>query len=332
LQGCCAPGEQLALENTFHPLDNNQRVLMLRYRLQANETATLLTPTFIPPEAIEMPGYTLLASPTLYPGQTVRAVVVSNLTNQKSMKVRFQIESYGEADQLIATHGPTIELAAGETNQLVWQIPNLGGAPIVQVGIAISSDEPAEGLLHLDYLTWDGSPRVSFCRPNTKGRMWKRQWVNAADHFEDKSEDPSGELFRIIQNRGRGLVITGTREWTDYNVQATLTPHLARAFGLAVRVQGLERYYALLFCDQQTIKLIKHLDGEVVLAEQALAWEFGQPHKVQITVQDNHILAFVDGTLLFNVQDSERPLSGGGVALVCEAGRVGTGEVLVGPP
>ena len=33
----------------------------------------LTTPTFTPPEAIAMPGYTLLASPTLYPGQEVRA-------------------------------------------------------------------------------------------------------------------------------------------------------------------------------------------------------------------------------------------------------------------
>ena len=31
-----------------------------------------MTPTFIPEEALAMPGYQLFASPTLYPGQTLR--------------------------------------------------------------------------------------------------------------------------------------------------------------------------------------------------------------------------------------------------------------------
>lgn len=327
VQGFRVQGEHLVLENTAHPMDSSERVLTLRYRLQGNEPAALLTPTFIPPEAIDMPGYGLLASPTLYPGQTVRAAVFSNGTNKKSIKVGLLIRSYGEADQLVSAPGPFIELPAGGAANLVWQTPDLGGAPIAQVGIAISSDEPSDGILHLDHLTWDGSPHVSFCRPHAKARTWKRQWVNAADHFEDGS----GEVFRVIQNRGRGLVITGTREWRDYSLQATITPHLVGAFGLAVRVQGLERYYALLLCNQDAIKLIKCLDGEVVLAEEPLAWEFGQPYRLQITVQGSQILAFVNGTLMFQAEDLERPLSGGGIALVCEEGRVGTEDVFVMP-
>ena len=157
--------------------------------------------------------------------------------------------------------------------------------------------------------------------------MWKRQWVNAADFFEDGP----GEAFRVIQNRGRGLVITGTREWTDYSVQASLTPHLAKAFGLAVRVQGLERYYALLLSNQNIARLIKRRDGETVLAEQTFAWEFGQPYDLQITVKRNQILASVDGVMLFNVEDPERSLSGGSIALVCEEGHIGADEVSVLP-
>ncbi len=155
--------------------------------------------------------------------------------------------------------------------------------------------------------------------------MWKRQWVNAADFFEDEF----GETFRVIQNRGRGLVITGTREWTDYSVQASITPHMAKAFGLAARVQGLERYYALLLSDQNRIKLIKRLDGEILLAEQAFAWEFGDSYHIQITVKGHQILGSVDGTLLFNIEDLHRPLVGGGIALVCEEGRIGTEEVSI---
>jgi len=35
--------------------------------------------------------------------------------------------------------------------------------------------------------------------------------------------------------------------------------------------------------------------------------------------------------LSFKVEDLDRPLSGGGIALVCEEGRIGTDEVSVEP-
>jgi hypothetical protein len=75
--------------------------------------------------------------------------------------------------------------------------------------------------------------------------------------------------------------------------------------------------------------LVKRLDGEAVLAEQAFAWEFGQPYHLQITVQGNQVLGGVDGALLFRIEDLDRPLSGGGIALVCEEGRMGTDKVSV---
>jgi len=316
------PHGNLILENIAHPKDNT-RVLGVHFQLTRGENATAMTPTFIPPEAIDMPGYELLASPTLYPGQTVCAAFSADKSNAKTVKVGILLQSYAENDGLEATFGPSLNLAPGEAAQLKWQVPDMGGTPVAQIGISISSDELTEGTIYMDHLTWDGSPKVSFYRPTEPGTMWKRQWVNAADGFEDRFD----EAFRIIQNRGRGLVITGTREWTDYCVQATITPHLAKAFGLAARVQGLERYCALLLSDRDTIKLVKRLDGETVLAEQKFAWEFGQPYDLQITVQGNQIRAWVNDAVLFSIEDSDIPLSEGGIALICEEGRIGTNEV-----
>ena len=325
VQGCRSQDTRLELENTLHPTRTDQRVLSIRYRFISKGTSALLTPTFIPPEAMGMPGYSLLASPTLYPGQTVRANVIASSSNNKPVMVGLLIQSYGEADNPVTIQGPILALQPGTSTVLEWQIPGLNGAPIAQVGISVSSDGADEGLIHLDRLTWASTPTVTFRRPEARGRMWKRQWVNAADFFENEF----GEAFRVIQNRGRGLVITGTREWSDYTVQTSITPHLAKHFGLAVRVQGLERYYALLLCDQNSIKLTKRLDGEVILAEQAFIWKFGQPYHIQVTVQGSQISARINGNLVFKVDDPERPLSGGGIALVCGEGRVGTDDVSV---
>lgn len=318
--------ENLKVENTIHPTGIDRRVLTLRYHIESNMTAAASTPTFIPTEAIEMLWYSLCASPTLYPGQTVHAALFADERNAKAVGVGIQLRSYGDQDKLVTIQGPRQILLPGKTIQLEWQVPDLNGAPIVEVGVFLSSDEPSEGAVHLDYLSWDGSPVVTFRRPMESGRMWKRQWVNAADFFEDEF----GEAFRVIQNRGRGLVITGTREWTDYSVQAHITPHLVKAFGLAIHVQGLERYYGLLLSNQNTIQLIKRLDGERVLAEKAFNWKFGQPYDLRIATKGSQIIVIVDGKM-FKVEDSNRPLLNGGIALICEEGRISTQEVLVGP-
>ena len=327
MQGFRSQDDCLKLENTPHPSDPGQRVLTTRYRFNSNEMSALTTPTFIPPEAINMPGYGLLASPTIYPGQTLRASVLANSSNTKPIKVGLILQSYGEADDLVSTHGDLAELMPGETANLELLIPELGGAPIAQVGIALSSDEPTEGIIHLDRLSWNGTPNVTFHRPEAAGRMWKRQWVNAADYFEDEF----GEAFRVIQNRGRGIVITGTREWTDYSVQTAITPHLVRSFGLAARVQGQERYYALLLTDQNTVRLVKRLDGESILAERSQPWELGKTYDLKLTVRGMQVQAWLNGTLLFSVEDTSRPLMDGGIALVCEEGRIGTDRVTIHP-
>jgi hypothetical protein len=148
--------------------------------------------------------------------------------------------------------------------------------------------------------------------------------VDRFDHFWP-------EPYRIIQNEGTGLLIQGTRDWTDYRASATITPHMAAAAGIAVRVQGLRRYYALLLCDDGTARLVKALDGETTLAQQPFAWELGRPYALGIQVEGNRIQASIDGRLVFDAVDDQRPLGGGGVALVCAEGRLATDAVEVRP-
>lgn len=319
------PQGTLNLENSLHP-KGNTRVLGMEYRLNPGESATALTPTFIPPDAIEMPGYDLLASPTVYPGQTIRAGLLADVQNLRPVKAGILLQSYGASNKLNTTYGPIIQLSPGDATELEWQIPELGGQPIAKIGVLIQSSKASEGVVYMDYLTWQGVPQVKFYQPAESGRMWKRQWVDAVDGFDDEF----GEAFRVIQNRGRGLAITGTREWTDYAVQATLTPHLVKSFGLAARVQGLERYYALMLSERNTLKLIKCLDGERVLAEIEMKWGFGQSYDFRLVVNGSEIRAWVDGGFVFSVDDPDLSLRGGGIALVCEEGRVGTDAVTVG--
>lgn len=157
--------------------------------------------------------------------------------------------------------------------------------------------------------------------------MWRRAWVDALDHFDAGWP----EAFRLVQDHGRGMLIQGTREWTDYEVSATLTPHLARSFGLAVRVQGLRRYYALVVGSDQKISLVKLCAEEEMLAEAACPLEFGTAYELSLRVSGARLQAGLNGCWLFDVTDADGPLLNGGIALLCEEGRVATEAVTVRP-
>jgi hypothetical protein len=157
--------------------------------------------------------------------------------------------------------------------------------------------------------------------------MWRRAWVDGVDQAERWYPEP----YRLMQNRGTGLLIQGTREWTDYQVSATIAPHMVKAAGLGARVQGMRRYYALLLCNDGTARLVKALDGETVLAETSFSWTFGGTYELSVQVMGTHLRAAIDGTVLFDVEDADRSLTGGGVALICEEGRMSTDAVTVRP-
>jgi hypothetical protein len=158
--------------------------------------------------------------------------------------------------------------------------------------------------------------------------LWRRAWVNGMDQWEPTWHEP----YRLVQNNGRGMIIQGTREWTDYQVSAKVTPALAVACGLGARVQGLRRYYALLLCAGGLARLVKVLHNETVLAEAPFAWEAEQACELRIQVEGARLRAWINERLMFDVQDEDRPLAGGGVALICEEGHLAAEAVSVSPP
>ena len=157
--------------------------------------------------------------------------------------------------------------------------------------------------------------------------MWRRAWVDGVDQYEARW----WEAYRLVQNSGRGLLIQGSGDWTDYTVSSTITLHMAEAAGLAARVGGMRRYYALLLRRDGKAQLVKALDGDKILAETDFAWEFGETHDFALTVKGTQIAASLDGKTLFTVDDTDRPLAGGGIALVVEEGRIMSDAVAIAP-
>ncbi len=306
----------------------SRRVAINFHGVATGRTARVATATFASPDNLKMAGYGLVASPTLYSGQKIHGLVTADGSNPRPVLYRVYLRVYTADDTLALLYGPSGLLSPGEQFPIKWTVPDTSGFPIAEIGMEVSSDARADGTLFLDYLTWDGVPTLTFDRTDG-GSVWRRAWVNGVDHFEGGSV---AEPYRLIQDEGTGLLIQGTRVWTEYRLSAPVTPHLAAAAGIAARVQGMRRYYALLLVRGDRVRLVKSLDGEHTLAEADYPWEFGSRYDMALTVRGNRIEAEIDGRALFEVSDDHLPLTEGAVALVVTEGRIGVGGVRVGPP
>ena len=328
VQGFRPEHDSLQVANVPGRSRKGKRSLAVLYPpLAPGQSGRIFTPAFIPPEAITNSGYELAASPTLYPGQTLQAGISAGESNPHGIRCSLYISVYGAGDSLVKIRGPQVELGPGDYREVEWKLEDTAGAPIAEIGLELSGPSPAQGSVYLDYLSWKGSPDTAFRQPAEAGTLWRWAWVNAVDRFVEQNGVP----YWLVQNRSRGLIIQGTREWVDYGATATITPHMARQFGIAVRVQGLQRYYALLLSSDLKIRLVKVLDGERVLSEAGFNWQEENPYRLSLQAHGRRLEAWIEGQRIFEVEDGGDILSGGGVGLVCEEGCISTDAVMVSP-
>jgi ADP-ribosylglycohydrolase len=305
--------------------------LALRFKgLARGRSAAALTPTFSPPNVADMRTYDLQASPRVYPGQTVEAGLIADGVNTSAVRAALRIKVYGVNDRLFDMDGPPLVLAPGAKGVLSWTLPDLDGQPVQRIGVALtSSNGRADGIVWLDFLRWDGEPNLILRRPKEPSEFWRKSWVNNVSLFSKNF--PSA--FRISQDRGRGAIVHGARDWTDYRVSSEITVHLGLSAGLAARVQGLRRYYALELKAGGTAQLIKVRDDDcTVLAEAPCRWSLEKPVTLALEVRGQAITGVVNGALALRAQDnSGAPFENGGIGLVIVEGALSTDQVRVQP-
>ncbi|HTP57371.1 MAG TPA: ADP-ribosylglycohydrolase family protein, partial [Spirochaetia bacterium] len=210
---------------------------------------------------------------------------------------------------------------------MTWTVPDTSGGPIFQVGLELGASSGAELTAFLDSVGWTGQPRTVLRRPAGKGSLWRKAWVNAFDHeglFWPES-------FRLSQDRGTGLLITGCREWTDYRVSCDISSDMAAEYGIALRVQGLRRMYSLVVKDNRAVELRKELRGRTVLARARISLQEAAACNLVLEARGSRLTGYANGKRLFDVTDRRDPLEGGGLALLCTQGTMATNEVRVEP-
>jgi hypothetical protein len=272
-----------------------------------------------------MASYPLDASPTLYSGQTVHFTYQNtSRSTADDITITPVLRYYDSDDETITLLGEP-QVAPSGTGRLAWGVPPMNGQPILEIGLVV---EKSYGNFFLTSVDWTDTPTAELVRPAGNGVMWRRSWVSETDFVHP---DLDGGI-RLISNGGRRLAMTGTADWVDYSIEATLTPHAAAAVGLAVRVQGRRRYYLLRLTQHGEAQLIRRNGADdSVIARIPVTWRPGEDLRLRVDAHGSAITAYIGDHPFAWLTDPVHELSHGGVALMCEAGRVDCASVRITP-
>jgi len=302
----------------------------------------ILADTFTPPEIESMKFYDLMATPLISPGQTVNAVLYADSANNEPISISLRLKHYNAGDSLSTLDGPSVKVLPGQDQVLTWTIPDvLDSQPIQKVGIAVSCQGGcAMGQVWLDSLSYAGTPCVTLKRPTTAQShpfgpvvpgqpctFWRRAWIHNLSTFATVLP---GMSFCLAQDQGEALCVTGTREWFNYKVTVPKFRIDLGSGGLAVRVQGLNRYYALVWNkDRKSVALIKARDEErKELAIVGLEWNLDQSHNVTLCAEGDQITAYIASEKVAEVKDGE--YASGGIGVVVLDGSVAIDKFEIG--
>jgi ADP-ribosylglycohydrolase len=289
--------------------------------------------TFVDPEPKGRKGtsyFEVIASPTLYPTQTIRATVKAY--EDTNPDLRFFIDYYDENDEIATLAGPTFSLARGE-NPLTWQVPDTGGHPVYRLGIELSAQKRLDGEITLVNMDWRGAPD-SFVMgksmalspsltPWTTSTSWMNIFVSSAQNL---APDYTTTLS-LSHPTVNGVITTGTRDWQNYEVESTITFSQQQAAGLVARSRGHQRYYAAMLTNGSAT-IFKQKDGtRIVLKAKPFVYKIDETHKLSFSVQDDSLVLFIDGKEAVRANDAE--YSSGGAGFLVDEGAVLCDEFVV---
>lgn len=132
----------------------------------------------------------------------------------------------------------------------------------------------------------------------------------------------------ISQAKGEGIILYGTRDWDNYRVVVpNFTVILGAPCGMAVRAQGLNRYYSLAFVKGDRVAIVKALDSErITLVSAELQWSLDVDYHLTIEVRGDIITAHV-GDISLTATDSQ--YTNGALGLIATDGSISTDEIRV---
>ena len=265
-------------------------------------------------------NFSTVASPTLYPGQTVLCRARSD--GEGSPTARLYV-LYLQADGTQGCRFSEPVTLGKQSSLLEWKVPPVGYVPLVRLGLMLEAAGRFDGRVWIEEVDWRGAPSEFEVSGSLMTSIWETQpiglrgWVSSAENFEADSKF----TFAISHSHALGLATIGARDWSDYSVTSHLSFSMHTSCGLVLRSVGHRRFYAVMFEGGNRITIVKHRDRDrFVLAEKAFPYELDESHLVTARCFGGELEVEVDGIQVLSCNDSGSPYPGGAAGLIVEGG------------
>lgn len=302
-------GQVLALRQVASSDLRGRGALQITLRgLNKKGAASVFVPTYVRPAELSANNYQASFSPTLYPGQTIRA----RLWLPPDAPPGLRVAPFVWDDRAGTRHqAPAIELIPEKAHTLEFRVPPIENALLSRAGLAFhTTDLPWSGPVLLDWLDWDGPPEFScdfgHAQPEYDAISgWT--FLRGFWRLEDGGYHGSGV--------GLSESYTGDLSWRDLTLAVDMVPLLGDRHYLLLRVQGARRSYAVGLAEPGRLVLYKNEGGYREVASATLGWAHGQPVQLAISAVGAELEIAVAGQTLLRWRDTEAPYLSGQIGL-----------------
>lgn len=282
--------------------------------------------TYYRPDDFNDSRYDPCFSPSLYPGQTIKAFVMVPDFNDFTVGACLYVK---DGNKNSCCQSECITLLPGQWTELVYRIPHMDGACLEEAGVRFTalevdhSGKPGmKGVItaYMDDFDFCGLPDYSLNFFNERIEVWNNvhreisQFTYLKGIWELEGDALSGSCSDFAE------AYTGGYDWKDYSFTATLLPQLGEYHTINFRVQGAVRSYAIGLSPDNRLTLYKNNNGYTELASIPYKWECGCEYTFRIEAVKAGIKVYCSHQLLMEFTDDNNPYLTGQVGVSVQKG------------
>ena len=310
----------LVIRNTDEAAYTGRRSACLTASFLASGRVLLYRKTYYQPEDFMDSRYDPSFSPTIYPGQRLRAAFLLP-QDGAPCKVRGYVRN--RATGALVTVDDGVELKRGEWTLVSIAIPPMDDALLDEAGFAVDALTPgcfANLRLLTDDWRVDGDANYAVDFASVQTERWNATHEEIAQFTRLKGLASLVDGGLHFSCADFGELYTGSPRWRDYAVSFAVAPQSGGWHMVNARVQGALRSYAAGFSAEGRLGLYKNENGYRALAETDYPWTLGKTYALTLTVIGNVLRAAVDGETLLECVENDHPYLTGAVGLSARDG------------
>ncbi|RXZ80875.1 ADP-ribosylglycohydrolase family protein [Paenibacillaceae bacterium] len=305
------------IENSTEQAFSGTRSLKVVFdKVQGGQAYRVYNQTYYRPADFNDSRYDPSFSPNLYPGQTITAQVYLPEDAPSPVKAVMYVKDGNSSEGNERHYGESIRLVPGQWQEVRFDIPFLSGACLEEAGIELIPLDgwASELIVYVDDIHFGGQPHYELDFAKERLEVWNslHTEISQFTYLRGLWTLENGELSGSYPV-GSAECYTGDLAWTDYEMEAELTPKLGNGHYMLVRVQGGIRSYAVGLAPGGKLALLKNNNGYRTLCEIDFPWVAEQTYRIGVVAKGGHLTVTQDGKELLSYEDQDHPYLNGSV-------------------